>query len=75
MKKRMRGKFGKKVEEGSKVVEEAKGKQGGCHVTGTETENESNVKEVLSASIKEQVPVHIFNLIKYLIYFQFVRYI
>lgn len=50
----------------SKVVEEAEGKQGGCHVT--EAEHESNVKEVLSASIKAQVPFHLCNLIKYLIH-------
>ena len=70
----MRGKLESKEEEGLKVVEEAKGKQGGCHVTRTETEHKSNVKEVLSTSVRVQVPFHLFNLIKYLIYFQFVRY-
>ena len=69
MKERMRGKLGNTEEEGSKVVEEAEGRQGGCHVTRTEQENKSNVKEVLSASVRVQVPFHLFNLIKYLIYF------
>ena len=70
----MRGKLGNKEEEGLNVVEEAKGKQGGCHVTRTEQEKKSNLKEILSASVRVQVPFHLFNLIKYLIYFQFVRY-
>ena len=52
----------------SKVVEE------GYHVTRTEAEHESNVEEVLSASVRAQVPFHPCNIMKYLIYFQFVRY-
>ena len=73
MKERMRGKMDNK-EVKSKVVEEAEGKQGGCHVTRTETEYKSNLEEVLSSSVRAQVPFHLFNIIKYLIYFQFVRY-
>ena len=57
------------------VVEEAESEQGGCHVTRTEAEHKSNVKEVLSASSGAQVPFHLHNLIKYLTYFQFVRYV
>ena len=56
------------------VVEEAESEQGGCHVTRTEAEHKSNLKEVLSASSGAQVPFHLDNLMKYLIYFQYVRY-
>ena len=56
------------VEVISKVVEE------GYHVTRTEAEHESNVEEVMSATVRAQVPFHLCNIMKYLIYFQFVRY-
>ena len=58
----------------SNMVEEAEGKQGGCYVTRTEPGHKSNEKRVRSASLRPQVPLHICNLIKYLVYFQFVRY-
>ena len=58
----------------SKVVEEDEGKHGGRHVTRTEAEHKSNVEEALSASVRAQVSFHLCNLIKYLIFCQFVRY-
>ena len=42
---------------------------------GTSQLPKSNVKEVMSASVRAQVPFHLRNLIKYLIFCQFVRYI
>ena len=57
-----------------KVVEDAKAKGGSCQVTRTEAEHEGNKKEDLSVSVAAQVLFHLYNIIKYLVYFWFVRY-
>ena len=57
-----------------KVVEDAKAKGGSCKVTRTEAEHEGNEKEDLSVSFTAQVLFHLYNGIKYLIHYWFVRY-
>ena len=58
-----------------KVVEDDEAKRGGsCQVTRIEAEHEGNKKEDLSVSVAAQVLFHLYNIIKYLVYFWFVRY-
>ena len=58
-----------------KVVENDKAERGGsCQVTRTEAKHEGNKEEDLSVSVAAQVLFHLYNGIKYLIYFWFVRY-
>ena len=58
-----------------KVVEDAEAERGGsCQVTRTEAKHEGNKEEDLSVSVAAQVLFHLYNGIKYLIYFWFVRY-